>query len=211
MMLMATVFGSLRGVVHDPDHRPVPGAGIVIQSTTSDYAQSLSSGLEGNIETPTLPAGAYRVTVTKEGFAAATQEVVVVSGSAPRTPLSIVHWRHAADRGRQRDNARRGCSGGERSTSPILTLTPSARARYPEASPISRPPPAATSCWTTISATRCTPGSTSIFRGMSRRVAIYTTGRGSPTDRAMCRPICGGTRPSTCPWGGRWEIESAFP
>jgi hypothetical protein len=82
-MLMATVFGSLRGVVHDPDHRPVPGAQIVIKSTTSDFAQNLSSGVEGNFETPSLPAGAYRVTVTKEGFAAAAQEVVVVSGSAP--------------------------------------------------------------------------------------------------------------------------------
>src|ERR1039458_4994685 len=80
---MAAVFGSLRGVVHDPDHRPVPGARIAIQSTTSDFAQNLSSGAEGNFETPTLPAGAYRVTVTKEGFAAAAQEVVVVSGSAP--------------------------------------------------------------------------------------------------------------------------------
>jgi hypothetical protein len=82
-MLMGTVFGSLRGIVHDPDHRPVPGALIVMKSTTSDYAQSLSSGVEGSFETPTLPAGAYRVTVTKEGFAAAAQEVVVVSGSAP--------------------------------------------------------------------------------------------------------------------------------
>ena len=82
-MLMAIVFGSLRGVVHDPDHRPVPGARIAIQSTTSDYAQNLSSGVEGNFETPSLPAGAYRITVTKEGFAAAAQEVVVVSGSAP--------------------------------------------------------------------------------------------------------------------------------
>ena len=83
VMLMATVFGSLRGIVHDPDHRPVPGARIVIQSTTSDFAQNLLSGVEGNFETPSLPAGAYRVTVTKEGFAAAAQEVVVVSGSAP--------------------------------------------------------------------------------------------------------------------------------
>ena len=30
-----------------------------------------------------LPAGAYRVTVTKEGFAPAARDVVVVSGSAP--------------------------------------------------------------------------------------------------------------------------------
>lgn len=79
----ATVFGSLRGVVHDPDHRPVPDAQIVIQSTTSDYSQSISSGAEGAFETPSLPTGAYRVTVTKKGFAPTAQDVVVVSGSAP--------------------------------------------------------------------------------------------------------------------------------
>jgi outer membrane receptor protein involved in Fe transport len=79
----ATVFGSLRGIVHDPDHRPVPGAQIVIRSSTSDYSQTISSSAEGSFETPSLPTGAYRVTVTKEGFAPAAQDVVVVSGSAP--------------------------------------------------------------------------------------------------------------------------------
>ena len=79
----AAVFGSLRGIVHDPDHRPVPGAQIVIRSSTSDYSQTISSGEEGNFETASLPTGAYRVTVTKEGFAPAVQDVVVVTGSAP--------------------------------------------------------------------------------------------------------------------------------
>ena len=79
----ATVFGSLRGIVHDPDHRPVPGAQIVIRSSTSDYSQTISSAAEGNFETASLPTGAYRVTVTKEGFATTSQDVVVVSGSAP--------------------------------------------------------------------------------------------------------------------------------
>ena len=78
----ATVFGSMRGVVHDPDHRPVPGAQIVIRSTTSDFAQTLSSGAEGNFETTTLPTGAYRVTVGKDGFESVAQDVVVVSGGA---------------------------------------------------------------------------------------------------------------------------------
>jgi hypothetical protein len=55
----------------------------VIQSSTSDYSQTISSGAEGSFETATLPAGAYRVTVTKEGFAPTAQDVVVVSGSAP--------------------------------------------------------------------------------------------------------------------------------
>jgi hypothetical protein len=37
LCLYAAVFGSLRGIVHDPDHRPVAGAHIIIQSTTSDF------------------------------------------------------------------------------------------------------------------------------------------------------------------------------
>ncbi len=87
--LTATVFGSLRGIVHDPDHRPVAGARIVIQSSTSDYSQTISSGLEGNFETPSLPTGAYRVTVTKDGFAPAARDVVVVSGSAPTLHVQL--------------------------------------------------------------------------------------------------------------------------
>ena len=86
----ATVFGSLRGIVHDPDHRPVPDAQIVIQSSTSDYSQTTSSGAEGNFETPSLPTGAYRVTVTKDGFAPTAQDVVVVSGSAPTLHFQLL-------------------------------------------------------------------------------------------------------------------------
>ncbi len=79
----ATVFGSMRGIVHDPDHRPVQGAQIVIRSTTSDYSQTIASSAEGSFETASLPAGVYRVTVMKDGFAPVAQDVVVVSGSAP--------------------------------------------------------------------------------------------------------------------------------
>ena len=81
--LMATVFGSLRGIVHDPDHRPVPGARLLSSPALRTTRRISRRDVEGDFETPSLPAGAYRVTVTKEGFAAAAQEVVVVSGSAP--------------------------------------------------------------------------------------------------------------------------------
>ena len=92
----ANVFGSLRGIVHDPDHRPVPGAQLVIRSSTSDYSQTISSGAQGNFETASLPAGAYRVTATKEGFAPASQDVVVVTGSAP-----ILHFQLSIDASHQ--------------------------------------------------------------------------------------------------------------
>src|ERR1039458_6428076 len=36
-------FGTLRGVVHDPDHRPVQGADVVVKSGNSDYARNLAA------------------------------------------------------------------------------------------------------------------------------------------------------------------------
>lgn len=81
--LWAVVFGSLRGVVHDPDHRPVAGVKVVLQSSSSDFSRTLSTATDGSFEATSIPVGAYQVTVTQEGFAPARQEIVVASGSAP--------------------------------------------------------------------------------------------------------------------------------
>jgi len=79
----AVVCGSVRGVVHDPDHRPVIGAQAVLQSVDSDFSRTLSTAEDGGFEADAIPVGAYRVTVTHAGFAPVEQEVVVTSGSAP--------------------------------------------------------------------------------------------------------------------------------
>jgi hypothetical protein len=81
--IWATVYGAVRGVVHDSDHRPVPSARVILKSTDSDYSISLTTSDEGVFESSTVPAGAYQVGVTRDGFAPAAQDVVVVSGSAP--------------------------------------------------------------------------------------------------------------------------------
>lgn len=81
--LWAVVFGAVRGVVHDPDHRPVVGAQVVVKSTSSDFSWTLSTGPDGNFEATSIPIGAYQVMVTHAGFAPAAQEIVVASGSAP--------------------------------------------------------------------------------------------------------------------------------
>jgi outer membrane receptor protein involved in Fe transport len=81
--LWAAVFGTLRGVVHDPDHRPVPGAEVVVKSSNSDYSRKLTVDADGGFEATALPVGAYLVTVRKDGFAPAGQEAVIASGSVP--------------------------------------------------------------------------------------------------------------------------------
>ena len=81
--IWAAVFGTLRGVVHDPDHRPVQGAEVEVKSNSSDYAQKLTTDTDGGFEASALPVGAYFVTVSKDGFARSVQEIVIASGSAP--------------------------------------------------------------------------------------------------------------------------------
>jgi outer membrane receptor for ferrienterochelin and colicin len=81
--LWAVVFGSVQGVVHDPNHRPVMGAIVVLKSTSSDYSQALSTRADGTFGMTSLPTGVYRVSVAQEGFVSAAQTVTVTSGSAP--------------------------------------------------------------------------------------------------------------------------------
>ena len=94
--LWATVFGSVRGIVHDPDHRPVPGATLVLRSSGSEYSQTVTTGPDGTFEATSLPVGAYVVTVDREGFARSQQQVVVVSGSAP-----VLHFQLAIGTSRE--------------------------------------------------------------------------------------------------------------
>ena len=81
--IWAAVFGTARGVVHDPDHRPIQGAEVDIKSSSSDYVQKVTTDADGGFAAAALPVGAYVVTVRKDGFTPAVQDVVIASGSAP--------------------------------------------------------------------------------------------------------------------------------
>jgi hypothetical protein len=79
----ATVFSQLQGVVHDPQHRPVPGAHIAVAAARSAFTASTDSSPDGLFTLPNLPLGDYTVTVTHAGFAALRQPLTVLSGTAP--------------------------------------------------------------------------------------------------------------------------------
>jgi len=78
----ATIFGTVRGVVHDPQHRPVAGASVNLKSATSDWTQTLQTDQDGVFSFAAVPVGDYLVTVTKSGFADDEQTVTVVSASS---------------------------------------------------------------------------------------------------------------------------------
>jgi TonB dependent receptor/Carboxypeptidase regulatory-like domain/TonB-dependent Receptor Plug Domain len=88
----ATVFGSIRGIVHDPQHRPVPAARVTVKSTSSDWTETVTSDAEGGFLFNLVPIGEYSVTVTHPGFAQAAENVTVESGTEPilHVPLQLV-------------------------------------------------------------------------------------------------------------------------
>jgi hypothetical protein len=79
----ATVFSQLQGVVHDPQHRPLPGAHITLAAAHSGFTQSTDSNGEGAFTLPNIPLGDYTVTITHTGFATLQQPLTVHSDTSP--------------------------------------------------------------------------------------------------------------------------------
>ncbi len=79
----ATVFGEIQGVVHDPQHRPIGGATVVIKSATSALTESTSTDSGGTFRFQTVPFGDYAVTVAQAGFATFTQPLSLASATSP--------------------------------------------------------------------------------------------------------------------------------
>ena len=83
----ATIFGSVRGIVHDPQHRPVQGAMVMLRAKTSDWSKSTETDADGQFSLNAVPIGDYSVSVAGAGFAQTEQTVEVTSGSVP-----VVHF-----------------------------------------------------------------------------------------------------------------------
>jgi hypothetical protein len=79
----ATIFGSVRGVVHDPQHRPIQGAHLTLKAQNSDWTQSLDSDDNGEFLFTSVPIGNYTVMVSSKGFQQMSQGVVVESDTSP--------------------------------------------------------------------------------------------------------------------------------
>src|SRR6185437_16726205 len=78
----ATIFGSVRGLVHDPEHRPVQGAQVTIRAQNSQWSQSATTSGMGEFQFNAVPAGRYLVTVSAPGFKEQSLKVAVNSGGA---------------------------------------------------------------------------------------------------------------------------------
>ena len=79
----AEIFGTVRGIVHDPQHRPIQDVEVDLKAQHSDLVQHQKTNENGEFEFSAVPLGEYTVTVTIANFQTAEQSVVVMSGSSP--------------------------------------------------------------------------------------------------------------------------------
>ncbi len=86
----ATIFGSVRGIVHDPQHRPIQGAHVTLKAQNSAWTKSLDSDSNGEFDFSSVPIGNYTVTVSSRGFQPTQQSAVVQSDTSP-----VLHYQLA--------------------------------------------------------------------------------------------------------------------
>ena len=85
----ASVFGTIKVIVHDPQHRPVQGAQVEAQSRTSAFKTSGATNEEGMALLSNVPVGEYDVTVMSQGFSGAQQSVTVSSGNVQEMHFAL--------------------------------------------------------------------------------------------------------------------------
>jgi len=66
----AAVFGSVRGIVHDAQHRPVENAMVMLRANTSDWAASAYTDANGQFVFNAVGIGEYTVTIAAPGVKA---------------------------------------------------------------------------------------------------------------------------------------------
>lgn len=87
----ASIFGTVRGIVHDVQHRPIPGARVELRAAQSDWKRSTITDGEGSFQMDAIPAGNYILLISHDGFRDFEQEVSVAADTAPlrHFPLEI--------------------------------------------------------------------------------------------------------------------------
>lgn len=86
----ASIFGSVRGIVHDPEHRPIAGAMVMIKSKTSDWTKNATTDSNGEFSFSAVPLGEYSVSVASPGFAQTARSVIIESGTQPVLHYQLV-------------------------------------------------------------------------------------------------------------------------
>ncbi len=86
---LANVFGHVQGVVHDPQHRPLPNAEVTLTGTTTDYTLKVTSDAEGVFQFAAVPLGGYTLTVAAKGFAPQSETFTLAANTSPMLHVEL--------------------------------------------------------------------------------------------------------------------------
>ena len=87
--VFASVFGTVKAIVHDPQHRPVQGAKVEVQSRTSAFKTSAITNADGIATVLNVPVGEYDIKITSAGFGAEQQSATVSSGNVQELHFAL--------------------------------------------------------------------------------------------------------------------------
>src|SRR6266446_6090878 len=79
----ASIFGTVRGIVHDAQHRPISGAHLQLQAKQSDWKREAVTDDEGKFQFDAVPAGDYLIHISRDGFREYSADLAVAADSAP--------------------------------------------------------------------------------------------------------------------------------
>lgn len=80
---------AVSGTVHDPQHRPLGGAEVVLTTASSGNVRRTLTAVDGEFHFPGVAAGAYTVAVRHDGFRPAQGQVVVGLGGVPALHFAL--------------------------------------------------------------------------------------------------------------------------
>jgi hypothetical protein len=81
--VQATVLAGVRGVVHDPQHRPIADATVTLHAANSDFVENEKTNTNGEFSFSAVPLGVYIITAAQPGFDTAKQSITVASNTSP--------------------------------------------------------------------------------------------------------------------------------
>jgi hypothetical protein len=85
----ASILGAVRGLIHDPQHRPVSGATVKLKAANSALEQTTTSTDAGEFAFDKIPVGEYTVNVQSQGFRTEEQRLTLGSSHDVRIHFSL--------------------------------------------------------------------------------------------------------------------------
>lgn len=79
----AGIFGTVRGIVHDVQHRPIQGAHVELSAKQTDLKRSAVTDGEGSFQIDAVPVGDYTLRISHDGFRDSELNLAVAADTAP--------------------------------------------------------------------------------------------------------------------------------